>query len=119
MDGVLLLLRLLLSATFAVAGITKVTDPKGTRQSILDFGAPAWLASPVARLLPLAEVACALALLPAASAVWGAAGTLALLLIFIAAIGISIARGRRPACHCFGQLHSEPVGFATIARNLL
>jgi thiol-disulfide isomerase/thioredoxin/uncharacterized membrane protein YphA (DoxX/SURF4 family) len=119
MDGVLLFLRLLLSATFAVAGFTKVTDPNGTRQSILDFGAPAWLASPVARLLPLVELACALALLPAASAVWGAAGTLALLLIFIAAIGISLARGRRPACHCFGQLHSEPVGFATIARNLL
>ena len=53
MDGVLLFLRLLLSATFAVAGFTKVTDPNGTRQSILDFGAPAWLASPVARLLPL------------------------------------------------------------------
>jgi peroxiredoxin/uncharacterized membrane protein YphA (DoxX/SURF4 family) len=118
MDGVLLLLRLLLAATFALAGITKATDPKGTRQSILDFGAPAWLARPAARLLPLAELACAIALLPAAAAVWGAAGTLALLLIFIAAIGNSLARGRRPACHCFGQLHSAPVGFATLARNV-
>jgi peroxiredoxin/uncharacterized membrane protein YphA (DoxX/SURF4 family) len=118
MDGVLLLLRLSLSATFAVAGFTKITDPKGTRQSILDFGAPPWLARPVARLLPLVELACAIALLPAASAVWGAAGTLTLLLIFIAAIGNSLARGRRPACHCFGQLHSEPVGWTTIARNV-
>ena len=119
MDGLSLLLRLFLSGTFAVAGITKLTDPQGTRQSILDFGAPGWLARPAARLLPLAELACAIALLPAASAVWGAAGTLALLLIFIAAIGNSLARGRRPACHCFGQLHSEPVGFATLARNVV
>jgi peroxiredoxin/uncharacterized membrane protein YphA (DoxX/SURF4 family) len=119
MDGVWLLVRLLLSATFAVAGITKATDPKGTRQSILDFGAPAALARPGARLLPLAELACAIALLPAASAVWGAAGTLALLLLFIAAIGISLARGRRPACHCFGQLHSAPIGWTTLARNVV
>ncbi|MGC9947731.1 MAG: MauE/DoxX family redox-associated membrane protein [Bryobacteraceae bacterium] len=118
MAGVSLLLRLILSATFAVAGITKVTDPKGTRQSILDFGAPASLARPVAWLLPLAELACAMALLPSATAVWGAGGTLALLLVFIAAIGNSLARGRRPACHCFGQLRSKPIGFATIARNV-
>jgi|SRR5580658_161754 peroxiredoxin/uncharacterized membrane protein YphA (DoxX/SURF4 family) len=118
MDGVLLLVRLLLSGTFAVAGITKLTDPEGTRQSILDFGAAAFLARPVALLLPLAELACAIVLLPAASAVWGAAGTLALLLLFIAVIGISLARGRRPACHCFGQLHSTPVGWETLARNL-
>src|ERR1035438_2334535 len=88
MDGVLLLVRLLLSATFALAGLAKAADPAGTRQSILDFGAPAFLARPMALLLPLAELACAIALLPAASAVWGAAGTLALLLSFIVAIGI-------------------------------
>src|ERR1700691_479260 len=117
MDGVLLLVRLLLSATFALAGITKAADPAGARQSILDFGAPASLAGPVARLLPLAELACAIALLLAASAVWGAVGALALLLLFIAAICISLARGRRPDCHCFGQLHSAPVGWTTLARN--
>ncbi len=118
MDGVVLLLRLLLSATFAVAGFTKLTDPQGTRQSFVDFGAPASVAGFAARLLPIAELACAIALLPAASALWGAAGTLALLLLFIAAIGNSLARGHRPACHCFGQLHSKPVGWTTIARNV-
>jgi thiol-disulfide isomerase/thioredoxin len=69
-------------------------------------------------LLPLAELACAVALLPAASAVWGAAGTLALLLAFIVAIGVGMARGPRPDCHCFGQLHSAPVGWSTLARNV-
>src|ERR1700691_1053632 len=117
MDGVLLLARMLLSATFALAGIAKMADPAGTRKSIVDFGAPEFLSRLVARLLPLVELTCAIALLPAASAVWAAAGTLALLLLFIAAIGIGMARGRRPECHCFGQLHSTPVGWNTLARN--
>lgn len=119
MDGVLLLVRLLLSGTFALAGIAKFADPAVARKSIVDFGAPEFLARPMARLLPLAELACAIALLPSRSAAWGAVGTLALLLLFIAAIGISMARGRRPECHCFGQLHSAPVGWSTLARNVV
>lgn len=119
MDGALLLVRLLLAATFAVAGITKLGDPAGTRQSVLDFGAPATFAATLARLLPLTELLCATALLPARSAVWGAAGTLALLVLFIAVIGLNMARGRRPACHCFGQLHSTPVGWTTLMRNVV
>lgn len=117
MTGALLLVRLLLTATFALAGITKLADPAGTRKSILDFGAPAFLALPLALLLPWVELACAVALIPAGSAWWGAAGTLALLLLFIAGVGISLVRGRRPDCHCFGQLYSSPIGWKTIARN--
>jgi 2-oxoglutarate dehydrogenase E1 component len=64
----LLLVRLLLSATFALAGVTKLADPAGARKSVVDFGAPAFLAGSVARLLPLAELACAIALLPAVTA---------------------------------------------------
>src|SRR5205823_5892408 len=29
------------------------------------------------------------------------------------------ARGRRPDCHCFGQLHSAPAGWPTLIRNLV
>jgi methylamine dehydrogenase accessory protein MauD len=57
------------------------------------------------------------ALLPAAWAWWGALGALVLLLLFVAGIGFNLARGRTPECHCFGQLHSEPVGWPTLARN--
>ena len=28
-----------------------------------------------------------------------------------------MARGNRPDCHCFGQLHSEPIGLSTLLRN--
>ncbi len=30
---------------------------------------------------------------------------------------VAMVRGRKPDCHCFGQLHSEPVGRQTLIRN--
>jgi hypothetical protein len=40
-----------------------------------------------------------------------------LLLVFVAGIGINLARGRKPDCRCFGQLHSAPAGWSTLLRN--
>jgi peroxiredoxin/uncharacterized membrane protein YphA (DoxX/SURF4 family) len=119
MDGVLLIARLLLAVVFVVAGLAKLADRAGSRQALLDFGVPARLVAPLAVLLPLAELAVAVALIPTASAWWGALGALALLLLFVAAIGSSLARGRTPDCHCFGQIHSAPVGWSTLIRNLI
>src|SRR5439155_25163345 len=60
---------------------------------------------------------CAVALISNSSASWGARGAAALLALFIAAISINLARGRRPDCHCFGQLSSSPVSAQTLVRN--
>lgn len=109
--------RLLLSAVFLLAGITKLADRRGSRKAMGDFGLPSWLASPFAILLPLAELIIAIALIPSQTAWWGATGALALMLVFIAGIGFNLARGRKPDCHCFGQLHSAPIGWPTVARN--
>jgi peroxiredoxin/uncharacterized membrane protein YphA (DoxX/SURF4 family) len=117
MDAALLIARLLLAAVFSLAGVAKLSDPKGSRQAIIDFGLPAPLASPLAVLVPLAELAVAAALIPASIARWGAVGALALLLLFVVGISINLARGRSPECHCFGQLHSAPAGWKTLARN--
>lgn len=117
MDFVLLLVRLVLAVAFAVAGVAKLADLTGSRQAMRDFGVPARLAKPLGTLLPLVELAVALALVPRASAWWGALGGLVLLLAFVAGIGTNLARGKQPACHCFGQLHSAPAGWPTLARN--
>jgi thiol-disulfide isomerase/thioredoxin len=109
--------RLLLVAVFVVAAVTKLLDRGGTRHALAEFGAPQALAGALAILLPLAELAVAALLIPTATAVAGAAGAVALLALFSAAIAISLARGRAPDCHCFGQLHSEPAGPRTLARN--
>jgi peroxiredoxin len=117
MNTILLIARLLLAVVFVVAGVAKLADREGSRQAMLDFGVPTALAAPLGLLLPLAELAVAAALVPAATAWWGAVGALALLLLFVVGIGANLARGRKPECHCFGQLHSAPAGPKTLARN--
>ncbi len=107
----------LLALVFVVAGVAKLADRPGSRQAIINFGLPAALAAPLGVLLPLAELAVAATLIPTTTAWWGAIGALALLLLFVAGIGINLALGNKPDCHCFGQLHSAPAGWKTLLRN--
>ncbi len=116
---VLLLARLVLAVVFLVSGVSKLADLAGSRQALRDFGVPAWLSAPGGLLLPLVELVVAVALLPLASAWWGAVAALALLLLFSIAIAYNLARGRKPDCHCFGQLSSRPIGWPTLLRNLV
>ena len=109
--------RLVLAGVFLVAAVAKLLDRDGTRHAVQEFGAPAALAGPLALALPLAELAVAVLLIPTGAAIAGAAGALALLALFSAAIALSLARGLTPDCHCFGQLHSAPAGRTTLARN--
>src|SRR5215203_3608041 len=117
MDAALLIARLLLAAVFTLAGVAKLADREGSRQVIVDFGAPSAIAAPLGLLLPLAELVVAATLLSASTAWWGALGALTLLSVFVVGISINLARGRKPDCHCFGQLHSAPAGWKTLARN--
>jgi methylamine dehydrogenase accessory protein MauD len=113
----MLIIRSILALVFTVAGLAKLADPAGSRKSMTDFGLPALLASPFWILLPLAELAVAVALLTRGGAWAGAIGASALLLAFIAGISVTLARGKRPDCHCFGQIHSTPIGWKTLTRN--
>ncbi|HEU5374816.1 MAG TPA: MauE/DoxX family redox-associated membrane protein [Ktedonobacteraceae bacterium] len=115
----LLLARLLLSVVFLIAGVAKLADLPGSQKALHHFGVPEALARPLGIVLPLAELTVAVMLVSVQWAWYGALGTLVLLLVFSAGIGYNLARGRRPDCHCFGQLHSAPVGPSTLARNAL
>src|ERR671911_1220121 len=117
MDAALLIARLVLGAVFTLAGVAKLSDLKGSRQAIIEFGVPSAIAAPLGLLLPLAELVVAATLLPASTAWWGAMGALSLLSVFVVGISINLAHGRKPDCHCFGQLHSAPAGWKTLARN--
>jgi thiol-disulfide isomerase/thioredoxin len=116
-DTILLIVRVLLAGVFALAAVTKLADLRGSREAVAGFGVAEPLAAPLGTLLPFLELAVAVALLPRSSARFGALGAFALLAIFAAAISRSMARGEAPDCHCFGQLHSEPAGWRTLARN--
>ncbi len=117
METILLAARLFLAAVFLLAGVSKLRDRKGSSKAFNDFGLPQVLARPLSLLLSTAEVLVAIALVPVALAWYAACGALALLVLFVGAIGVNLARGRRPDCRCFGQLHSAPVGWKTLARN--
>ena len=119
MTTALLLGRLALAAVLVTAGLAKLADQVGSRRAVVDFGIPKRLAGPVALLLPLAELGAAIALLPATTARWGALVALLLLSLFVAAIAANLARGNKPDCHCFGQLHSAPAGWSTLLRNVV
>ena len=68
-------------------------------------------------ILIVAEFAIALLLLFVESAWFGAIGGLLLLSGFIAAMLWQMWKGEAPDCHCFGQIHSEPVGKRSLIRN--
>jgi uncharacterized membrane protein YphA (DoxX/SURF4 family) len=89
MNLILLISRLVLAAVFGVAGVAKLFDFVGSRKSLADFGVPGFLAAPLAVLLPLAELTCAVAFLPDSSVWWAARGVIVLLALFI--VGIAIA----------------------------
>ncbi|HEV3291717.1 MAG TPA: MauE/DoxX family redox-associated membrane protein, partial [Streptosporangiaceae bacterium] len=113
----LVLLRLVLAAVFVVSAFAKAADHDGFSSSLKSFGIPARLRPLAAWLVPALELLTALALLPAASAWLAAASALGLLLLFTLVIVVNLVKGRRPDCHCFGQLSARPVGWGSVARN--
>lgn len=119
MNVVMLLARLLLALIFGVAGATKLADPAGSGKSMRDFGVPSALAGVAGVGLPVAELIFAVALLPGSLAWWGACGILALLVIFIVGLSVTLLGGRKPDCHCFGQLQSSPIGWDLVIRNIV
>jgi len=111
--------RLVLALVFLVAGWAKLSDRPGSQRAVADFGFPESLARPIGILLPIAELATAIALLVSAWSRVGGASAVALLAFFVVAISASLARGQRPGCNCFGQVHSAPIGPKTLARNIV
>src|SRR6185295_14761000 len=119
MNLITVLLRLGLSVVFGVAAVTKFTDQPGTRKAVENFGSPPSLAPTLAFLLPIAELAIAIGLLFTATTTASALGALVVLMVFVIAIGVNLARGRTHDCHCFGQIYSRPLGWPTLVRNFI
>jgi hypothetical protein len=69
--------------------------------------------------LPFAEIVFAFCFLFVSTSWVGAIGALLLLLSFTGGMIWQMAQGNAPDCHCFGQLHSEPVGKKSLVRNIV
>src|SRR5258705_5376502 len=118
MHLITVLFRIALSGVFGVAGVTKLIDPRGTRDAVKNFGAPEPLVPAVSLALPIVELASAAGLLFTDTSRVSALAALLVLMLFIVAISVNLARGHTHDCHCFGQLYSRPLGWPTLARNI-
>ena len=119
MEILLLVARVVLALVFGIAGVAKAADLDGSRRAMVGFGIPQRLATILGPGLPLVEILIAAALIPTATAWVGAIAALALLFSFCVGIAVNLARGKSPDCHCFGQIHSEPVKWSTFTRNII
>ena len=118
MRDVLVLARLGLAAVLVVAGVAKLLDRPGSRRALDDFNVPRSLVGPLVLLLPIGELATATAMIFAPTARYGGVAALVLLLLFVVGLTQALRRGQAPDCHCFGQVHSEPASWLTVARNV-
>ncbi len=117
MPVLVLIVRLLLAGVFVLSATTKLFDRLGTRQAVADFGVPEALVEGVAFALPVAELLVAVLLIPGLIAWVGGIGAAIILLAFCVAISVNLVRGNIVDCHCFGQVHSEPISTRVLVRN--
>src|SRR5690349_16881929 len=119
MELFLLIIRVILAALLVMAGVAKLADLKGAEKAARGFGVTGQLAKIGPVLLSAAEIILGAMLLFPSVSWFGAIGAAALLLIFIGMMAYQWSKGQAPDCHCFGQLHSEPVGVKSIIRNVI
>jgi uncharacterized membrane protein YphA (DoxX/SURF4 family) len=113
-----LVAAIVLALVFTASGLGKLRDLPGSREAMLAFGFPTRIAPAMAWLLPVGELVIAILLILPQTRWEGGVATILLLVAFIVGIAGTMLQGRAPECHCFGQLHTEPVGWKTIARNI-
>ncbi len=119
MEVFLLILRLALAGIFALAGVAKFLDLEGSEKAFKEFGVPASIAKPSSIALSVFEIVIAGMFLFTTTSWIAAICALFLLVLFIGQMIYQMAKGNAPDCHCFGQIHSEPVGKTSVIRNAI
>lgn len=118
-------LSLVLRGTVALllvgAALHKLRDLASFRFALSGYSLlPTWAIAPAAFLFAIVEAALAPALLLPQTAGAAALTAAALLLVYAAAIGINLARGRRHIdCGCSGPAHRQTISGALVGRNLV
>lgn len=112
--------RCILAIVFILSGIEKIADPAGFSESILNYKLlPEAFVNLPGITLPWIELTAGILLLFGISVKENSLIISSLLLVFIMAIGISIARGLNIDCGCFGTSGGTKVGFTKIGENVI
>jgi len=115
----LLTIRVFFGFVFIFAAITKVTDPEGFSLSIYNYKLmPDFLINFLAIVFPWIELVAGILLIFGMSVKENSAILSGLLVIFIVAIAISLARGLNIDCGCFGTVGGTKVGIQKIFENI-
>lgn len=100
--------QIALGAVFVAAALPKLADPPGFAKAIWNYQLfPAWSVHPAALVLPWLELLCGLCLCLGVKTRAAASWLLALLLAFMAALSINLARHHPVDCGCFGSPGQE------------
>lgn len=112
----LFLLRIILGFIFIYAGAEKISDPSAFSTSISNYRLlPVFLVNFFAITMPWIEVAAGIMLIFGISVKENAFILNTLLLVFIIAIAISLARGLSIDCGCFGK--GNQIGIQKLIEN--
>lgn len=117
----IIFLPAIVASLFLGSGLLKLRDRSAFASAVDGFAVlPGPVRSLAAVAVPVGEVAIgALVLLSSGrllvAAAWLAAAALA---AFTVLVGVTLARGERPSCHCFGAVSPEPLSSWTLARNV-
>ena len=119
-NNILLLnIRLFLGFIFIFAAVTKVADAVGFSQSIYNYKLmPDFLINVLAIVFPWIELVAGILLVFGISVKENSAILTGLLVVFIIAIVISLARGLDINCGCFGTVEGSKVGLMKILENV-
>lgn len=111
--------RFLLGFVFLASSIPKLAAPDDFSRAVANYRlVPPSLAAPVARVLPLLELGCALALLIGVGVPHVALVVGALLLAFATAVAVNLGRGRTIDCGCRGAAAPRRISWPLVARDV-
>ena len=107
-----------MGAVFLMSALTKLSAPGRFAEDVRQYRIlPRPLAAVFAWSLPFLELSAALLLLGGFLVTWASLAVVAMLLSFMLAVAIAMARGDSLSCACFGLLYRERVGWATQVRD--
>jgi uncharacterized membrane protein YphA (DoxX/SURF4 family) len=112
-------LRLLVGGLLVLAGSLKLSTHNGRRWLEPYQLLPAWMLPIAATTIAVAELVAGAALLLGAFGALSAVGAAALLLLVTSAAAITLLRGKRPPCGCFGGLSNELLSWRIVVRNVV
>lgn len=113
-------LSIMLGGIFLASAVPKLRHPKGFLLAVLEYRVlPPALGKLYASLVPPLEFLIVLLLLSGTAVRLAATLAALLLLSFLIAVGINVARGRDLDCQCFGKAAHRPIGWGLLFQDTL